>query len=268
MDKKGLTGGLETRYVDVAASSDFFTPLMLLSLVFFGGGGWYMHTHNPPPISIPEELSRIQQASFIIEERKAVQKIEKPRPQPVKKEEPPIPREPIDLTKEPLLNQPKNDIVETPDQPTEKPVRRVYGLKRVYSTGIGASGSLADAVIGKRGNTLETDIDTITATESDLKSPPVSITTLTTPPRLKKTVKPEYTKEMLENRVEGVVRAKIMVDIDGRVKRVIVLDDLGFGTKEKVAEAIFKWLFEPGRIGENPASCWIMVKIRFEMQRG
>ena len=241
---------------------------MLLSLLFFGWSGWYMHTHNPPPISIPEQLSKIQQTRFIMDEPKAAPKIEKPRPPVEKKVEAPLPQEPIDLTKQPLMNQPKNEIIEDPTPQVQRPVRRVYGLKKVYSTGIGASGNASDAVIGKLGNTLDTDIDTITATDSDLKAPPVSITTLTTAPRPKSVVKPEYTKEMLDNKVEGVVRVKVLVDIDGRVKQAIVLDDLGFGTKQKVAEACFKMMFDPGLVGDKPVSVWTMIKFRFEMLNG
>jgi hypothetical protein len=256
-------------YRHAGARFDFFSPIMLLSLFFFGWSGWYMHTHNPPPISIPEQLSRMQQTQFIIDEPKPVPKIEKPRPVVEKKVEQPLPQEPIDLTKNPILNQPKDDIVDNPvPQQQQKPVRRVYGLKKVYSTGIGASGNASDAVIGKLGNTLDTDIDTITATESDLKSPPVSITTLTTPPRQKTVVKPEYTKEMLENKIEGVVRVKVLIDIDGKVKQAIVLDDLGFGTKEAVAKACFASLFVPGFVGDRPVSVWIQLKFRFEMLNG
>jgi protein TonB len=251
---------------------DFFFPVMMVSILVFGGIGLYLRVNNPPPETVVEQMSRMQQTRFIIEEPKPVPNIEKPKPKPkpkVKKEEAVIPEEPIDLTKKPLLDQKKDEIDELPPpEEVKKPPRRVYGLKKVYSTGIGASGSAADAIIGKRGNTLNTDIDTISATESDLKSPPVSITRVTSPPRPKTQVKPEYTKEMLENRVEGVVRVKVLVDIDGRVKQAIVLDDLGYGSKEKVAEACFKMVFEPGRIGEEPVSTWIMMRFRFKMLQG
>ena len=249
---------------------DFFVPVMTVMVLLFGAAGLYLRTHNPPPVSIAQQMARIPQTRFIINEPKPVPKIEKPKPVPkVEKKELPLPEEPIDLTKKPLLDQEKDEIDEQPPpEQVKKPLRRVYGLKKVYSTGIGAGGSAADAIIGKRGNTLNTDIDTITATESDLKSAPVSITRVSTPPRTKNMVKPEYTKEMLENRIEGVVRVKILVDIDGKVKQAIVLDDLGYGSREKVAEACFKSLFEPARIGDDPVSTWIMLRIRFEMLQG
>jgi len=82
-------------------------------------------------------------------------------------------------------------------------VRRVYGLRRVYSTGLGAGGEMADAVIGKRGNTINTDVDTVTATPADLKGRLVSITTVTTAPRLKSDVKPVVYQGNARREVEG-----------------------------------------------------------------
>ena len=249
---------------------DFFTPVMAVTVLLFAGIGWYLRTHNPPPVTIAERMSRVQQTRFIFNEPKPLPNVEKPKPLPKKEKKPqPLPEEPVDLTGKPLLNQEKDVIEETPPpEMRKKPVRRVYGLKKVYSMGIGTSGGAGEAIIGKRGNTLDADIDTITATESDLKSPPVSFTRVTTTPRLKSIIKPEYTREMLEAHVEGVVRVKILIDIDGKVKRVIVLDDLGYGSKEKVAEAFFKATFVPAMIGDKPVSTWYTWKMRFEMLPG
>ena len=100
-----------------------------------------------------------RQVSFIIEEKK------KPaEPAPIRKATPRArngsprfrkKREPIDLTKNPLLNQ-KVEDAKPPNPPDADgtPVRRVYGLRKVYSTGLGEGGAAADAVIGKLGNTL------------------------------------------------------------------------------------------------------------------
>jgi protein TonB len=250
-----------------SSGSDLFMPIMATMLLVFGYAGYYLRTHNPPAVSLVDEVARMQQTHFIIDEEKPVPKIEKPKPE--EDSEPLVKEEVIDLSENPLPAQKKNETIEIPPEaPAPKPVRRVYGLKKVYSTGIGASGGASDAIIGKFGNTLDTGIDTIKATESDLLGTPVSITTVTTFPRLKNTVKPEYTKEMLANRIEGVVRVKIIVDIDGRVKRVVVLDDLGYGSKEKVAEACFKMTFEPAMVGDMPVCTSIMMRIRFEMLDG
>jgi len=89
-------------------------------------------------------------------------------------------------------------------------------------------------VIGKIGNTLDKDVDTVTATKKDLAGPLVSITTVTSAPRLRKEVKPDYTKEMIAAKVEGVIRAELLVGGDGKVKEVKILNDIGYGdTRER-----------------------------------
>jgi periplasmic protein TonB len=244
-----------------------FITALFASLAFFLGAGWHYRNVKASPETASVNKSAVN-AEFIIEEPPSAPPVEKRKP-PAEKNDEAVKAEPIDLTKQPLLNQEKNEAAETPPpQRMQQPVRRVYGLKKVYSTGIGASGGASDAIIGKIGNTLSTAIDTIQATKSDLLGTPVSVTTVTSYPRLTTTVKPEYTKEMLENRIEGLVRVKILVDIDGKVKQLVVLDDLGYGAKTKVAEACFKMVFEPAMIAAQAVSTWIMMRIRFQMIDG
>lgn len=243
---------------------------MIISFLLFGSIGFYLHKNKPLPITMSERLSRIESVHFIADEnpkkKNNVKKREEVKKREIVKE---IPKEPIDLTTKPLPSKEVEEIVKQPQESTgSKKVRKVYGLRRVYSVGIGASGNTGDAIIGKRGNTLNTDIDTIKATDQDLKAQPVSISNVTSYPKVKIQIKPEYTKEMIENKIEGIVRARVLVDIDGTVKQVIVLDDLGYGSKEKTAEACFKMLFEPAKIENQPVSVWIMLKFRFELLEG
>jgi hypothetical protein len=247
---------------------DFFLPILGVMLLLAVAAGWYLKEHVPPPVTNEERITQIQ-TSFIIEEKPVVKEVAKPKPVPKPEEKKPEiekPKEPIDLTEKPVLNQKQDDIVktETTEQP-EKPVRRVYGLKRVYSTGFGASGGAADAVIGKIGNTLNTEIDTFTATKEDLKGSLVSITTVTSQPMWITKVKPEYSKEMLDNKVEGLVKAKVLVDIDGKVKKAILLNDLGFGSKEKVYDACLKQVFKPAYVGEEAVATWIIISLTFKI---
>lgn len=255
---------------DGLGKRDNFPLIVIISLLFFASGGYYLSKNTPPPKTVQEKISEIT-TSFIMDEKPVIAKIIKEKqPDPPKQILVEKPEEPVDLTEKPILNQKNDDIVEQPkqqEQPAEQPkvVRRVYGLKKVYSTGIGAGGNAADAVIGKLGNTLNTEIDTFTATKEELKGQLVSITTVTSAPKLKVSVKPEYSKEMTENNIEGVVKVKVLVDVDGKVKRAIVMNDLGFGTKEKVLEAVLKLLFEPAISSLGPVAVWIIVPFNFKM---
>ncbi len=249
---------------------DSFPVIVTVSIVLFALLGIYLYKNVPPVKTIEEKITQMT-TRFVIDEKAAevvkpvkVKKKVKPENSVIEK-----PKEAIDLTQKPVLNQPDNDIVEIPQQTNienqPKVVRRVYGLQKVYSTGLGSGGSASDAVIGKLGNTLNTAIDTFAATKEELKGKLVSVTTVTSLPKIKSVVKPEYTKEMIENRIEGVVKVKVQVDIDGKVKKAIVLNDLGFGTKEKVLEACLKLEFEPAAINGVPCAVWIIVPFTFKM---
>ncbi|MGB7569018.1 MAG: energy transducer TonB [Chitinivibrionales bacterium] len=242
-----------------------FGFVVFLTLALFICAGLYFKTIKPRERALSEPSAKIVQTQFVMEEKK-----EKPKPpKPTPKIEDEKSKEPIDLTHAPVLAQKVDDVVkDAPPPKDQQVVRRVYGLRRVYSTGLGAGGDMADAVIGKRGNTINTDVDTVTATQADLKGKLVSITTVTTAPRLKSDVKPEYTKEMLAAKVEGVIKAILTIDVDGHVKDVKILNDLGYGTRESAREAFLKWIFEPARRGNEPVATIITYSIRFVFLEG
>jgi len=212
--------------------------------------------------------------------------VEKPKPQ-VKEKPKPVPKKiaeeavPIDLTEKPPVIE-KEEIKEEeqiqPPPQQERQVRQVYGLRKVYSQGLGAGGSSDDAIVGKLGNTLNKDFDTLTAADSDLKGQPgtapaaapapVSAASVTKYPRLKsgfRNLKPQYSKEMLANRVEGTVRVRIMIGSDGTVKRIEVLSDIGYDSAEIARAFLMDLQFEPAMRGETAVSVWIPFSIRFEL---
>jgi TonB family protein len=170
---------------------------------------------------------------------------------------------PVDLTGNPQLAQRHEEPLA--EKTNAKPVRRVYGLQKVYSRGLGTSGAMADAIIGKRGNTLAKEFYTLNATAEHIKGRVVSATTVTKAPAFRKKVPPEYTKEMIDNRVEGVVKVKVLVDIDGRVKQATAINDLGFETASRALKAILETLFFPALRDDEPVAVWIVVPIRFIM---
>jgi len=253
-----------------SGKGDFFPLFLLLFSFLFGLGGVFLYLNKPAPLSSPPKAV-VSQARFIVKQEKTqvVPEVKKEKKKEVSQEKKKPVEEPVDLTKKPLLNQKTDDIVKEEQFKSEKKApRRIYGLRKVYSTGLGAQGNLSDAIVGKLGNTLNTDIDTFKATEEDLKGELVSTTTLTREPRLKVRAKPQYTKEMIEKRIEGVVRVKVLIDSDGKVKKIIVLDDLGYGSREKVYDACLKLVFEPALRDDVPVAVWQIIRFRFELTEG
>ncbi|HEX3019762.1 MAG TPA: energy transducer TonB [Chitinispirillaceae bacterium] len=242
--------------------------IFILTSLLFITISIFLKIKNPLPETFQQKIERIQ-ARFVFEQKIPAQIVEKKKPEQEKKTQKIEKKEPLDLTKKTIIEQkpPQQSEPELREE-VKKPVRKVYGLKKVYSSGIGASEDASSAIIGKQGNTLDTPIDTFKVTKQELKGQLASITTVTTLPRLKFQVKPEYTKEMLENHIEGVVRVKILIDIDGKVKKAVVLDDLGYGSKQKIYEACLKLEFEPALQGDIPRASWQLIKFRFQMIQG
>ena len=198
------------------------------------------------------------QASFLFKKKV----VEKPKPKPKKKV---VKKKPIDLTKTKIV---KKEVVKEPEKKVVKPVKRVFGIKKVYSSGLGSGGSMDDAVVNKLGNTVNKDYDTTKATKKELKGDLVPLAKISRMPQLdmKFKVKPEYTKQMIDNEVEGIIKAKILIDVDGSVKEVKVLNDLGFGSKKSVREACYKLKFKPALEDGVPVAVRITIKFNLQLR--
>jgi len=233
-----------------------FHIVLAISLCGFVALGLMLRTKPSVATDIAERITAVR-AQFVMPEEKNSTEPRKAVQKPVR---PAARSEPVDLTTNPQLNQ-KQDRIAPPSAAPQ--VRAVYGLKRVYSYGIGAGGSLAEAVIGKLGNTIAKDVDTFTVTKEEIKGQIVSTTTVTAAPKFKKSVKPVVTPEMQANKVEGVIKVRVLVDIDGKVKKAVVMNDLGFGTREAALSACLQMEFEPAYRGAEPVAVWIVIPIRF-----
>ncbi|MFP4415892.1 MAG: energy transducer TonB [Chitinispirillaceae bacterium] len=241
-----------------------FAPLLLLSLLAFLGLGIYMRNRPAPAPQVHEKSREGIETSFIVPEEKP-----KPPPPPPPKAEKPE-EKPVDLMDKPVPDQKEEVRVDKAQQEKKAPdkkkkARPVYGIRKVYSRGLGASGSAGDAVIGKLGNTLNKSIDSDTATPEDLQGQVVSVTTVSRYPVMKRKPRLEYTAEMLENKVEGVIRVKCLVDTDGAVKKAIPQNDLGYGSKEVARKACLDAHFDPALRDGKPVAVWIAVPIKFEI---
>ncbi len=239
-----------------------FPVLLVITAAISIGGGLFARRIPPVRRAIEQTAIKIRTEFHFSEPLRKV--IPPPVPKPVV----PKPDEkPVDLTKKKLTEELPPIIPQTEPEPQplpdRKPVRKVFGLRKVYSTGLGSGGSMSDAVVGKIGNTINKEYDTVTATESDIRGTVVSTATVTTAPRFRKVVKPEYTPEMIEGKVQGTVKVKVLVDIDGKVKKATCINDIGFNSATQAVKATMAMLFDPAMRGSDPVAVWIIVPIRF-----
>ncbi len=240
-----------------------FPATLVLAIAAAISTGLFFRTVPELRTIIKEKPVQQIRTQFVIqEERKTEPKVVPVVKKVIKKQ--PVATPPVDLTQKKVPEKAVSDEP-IPASETKQKVRQVYGLRKVYSKGLGSGGSLSDAVVGKLGNTIDKDYDTLVATPEDIKGQVVSVATVTSPPKFKKQSKPEYTKEMLENRVEGVIRIKALVDIDGKVKKTKLLNDLGFDSAAQALKATQDMEFDPARRGQEPVAVWIIIPIRFVM---
>ncbi|RJO64446.1 MAG: energy transducer TonB [Myxococcales bacterium] len=92
---------------------------------------------------------------------------------------------------------------------------------------------------------------------------PVPVYELTRTPSFKHKVEPEYPRAAREKGVEGVVMLEILIDEQGRVRKVRVLSAPDNAFAQAAVAAIRQSSFHPGLMGERPVAVKIQVPFRF-----
>lgn len=78
---------------------------------------------------------------------------------------------------------------------------------------------------------------------------------------------PEYPDEARRNNEQGTVLLRVLVDIDGSVKRVEIAQSSGFAILDDAARetVIERWRFVPARRGGIAVKSWVRIPIRFAL---
>jgi protein TonB len=78
---------------------------------------------------------------------------------------------------------------------------------------------------------------------------------------------PSYPRKARRRGYEGIVMLKVLVDENGRVDDLMVLESSGYPILDRTALAsVRKWLFEPGTEGGIKKKMWVKVPIRFDLK--
>ena len=87
------------------------------------------------------------------------------------------------------------------------------------------------------------------------------------PPRPLVKMPPVYPYKAKRLEIEGFVKIKFLVDEDGTVSRVSILDASPKGVfEDSVLQTLPSWKFSPGRILGESVSSWVVTTIRFELK--
>lgn len=87
-------------------------------------------------------------------------------------------------------------------------------------------------------------------------------------PRVVREVKPEYTQEALDAKVQGDVVLGVVVEADGSVGRVTVIRSLDqtYGLDKAAVDAASQWRFEPGRKDGEPVAVRVELEMTFTLR--
>jgi periplasmic protein TonB len=80
-------------------------------------------------------------------------------------------------------------------------------------------------------------------------------------------VHPSYPASARRLGIQGTVRLRVQVLVDGRVGEIIVESSAGHSDlDEAAADAVRRWHFEPARRGAEPVATWVLLPVQFQLK--
>lgn len=88
---------------------------------------------------------------------------------------------------------------------------------------------------------------------------------LTRTPQIISQVEPQYSEAARRAHIQGYVRLRIDVGLDGRPSNIRVVQPMGMGLDENAIEAVKRWRFRPALIGDKPVVAPALVEVGFHL---
>jgi protein TonB len=88
---------------------------------------------------------------------------------------------------------------------------------------------------------------------------------LTRSPQVIYQEEPQYSEPARRAKMQGFVRLRIDVGLDGRPVNIRVVQTLGMGLDENAIEAVKHWRFRPALIGDRPVVAPALVEVGFHL---
>ena len=80
-------------------------------------------------------------------------------------------------------------------------------------------------------------------------------------------MKPVYPRSAMSKNINGQVKVKLLVDRDGMVKTVEIVESQPEGIfDDATVNAIQQWRFQPAKVKGNPVACWCKTTINYELE--
>ncbi|MBN2812945.1 MAG: energy transducer TonB [Bacteroidales bacterium] len=75
-----------------------------------------------------------------------------------------------------------------------------------------------------------------------------------------------YPQDAVENGLEGVVKVMCMVEKDGSVSSVVIVEDIGCNCADQVCKALRSVKLKPATHNGEPRRCPMLVQVRFDLE--
>jgi len=83
---------------------------------------------------------------------------------------------------------------------------------------------------------------------------------------IEKLVRPEYPRIAIAAGVEGTVRIRAIVDVEGKVREVTIdHSEIDRSCEEETVRAMYQWRFRPYRLNGKPSEFTVIVPFRFRL---
>lgn len=142
--------------------------------------------------------------------------------------------------------------------------RQVFGASRKSI----AAAAQADAVSIKQGNTIAKAADDLHLRDSDADSLPLPADDylVSAMPVLTSEVRIPYPEEARRANIEGPVIMDLLIDNQGEVRQVTLVQGPGFGLNEAATQALRNFKFSPARIDQQAVAVRIRYTYRFVLE--
>ena len=86
-------------------------------------------------------------------------------------------------------------------------------------------------------------------------------------PEYRKNPAPPYPRIARRRGYEGTVILEVLVGPDGKAEEVRLFRSSGYPILDRAAESsVKKWLFRPGKKGDQTVAMWVKVPVRFKLK--
>lgn len=173
---------------------------------------------------------------------------------------------PLTVIEEPVVV-PANLVLQPPKEvskPEVKPVpvetQKVFGVSRKSMT---AAASDESAIRVKKGNTVVKEQDDLQLKDTDADSLPIPADDFLVTQNAKLIFSPKLnrTDEAKKEGYTGTAELTLLIDKEGLVREVKLLNDLKFGLNERALEIARQLRFQPAQIQGEP----VAVRVRFNL---